>query len=298
MPRWLLWTLLTLVLWGLWGILSKVVGDKLSPQHSQAVSTLGMIPVMMFLGLHPSVRRENQPSRDRLRGDMLAAVSGLLSCLGSIAFFGMLGGGTKAATAIALTSLAPLVTVMLAVPVLKERLSYWQVLGVTLSLAAVYFFNVRSEEGFFSPWLVRGLIPIALWGVAGLFQKMATNLISGERSALLFLFAFVPVAAWIYFRDPLQTQIPAQVWIAALLLGFFLALGNLTILLAFASEGKASIISPMAGLYPLVSIPIAVVFLSESVLWREGIGMLLAMLAVIALSQTSAGIPEPTTGRA
>jgi drug/metabolite transporter (DMT)-like permease len=252
-----------------------------------------MIPVMLFLGLHPMIRRKNVPLGERLRGDALAFASGLLSCLGSIAFFGMLAGGTKAATAIALTSLAPLVTVVLAVPVLNERLSRSQLLGVTLSLAAVYFFNVRSEEGFFSPWLIRGLVPIGLWGVAGLLQKMATNLISGERSALLFLFAFLPVAVWIYLRDPLPPLIAQDVWIAAFLLGFFLALGNLTILLAFASHGKASIIAPMAGLYPLVSIPIAVVFLREAVVWREGVGIILATLAVIALSQITEAAPEP-----
>jgi drug/metabolite transporter (DMT)-like permease len=61
-------------------------------------------------------------------------------------------------------------------------------------------------------------------------------------------------------------------------------------LLAFSSGGKASIISPLAGLYPLVSIPIAILWLGERIGWRERVGILMALAAVILLSFQ----PEPT----
>jgi uncharacterized membrane protein len=67
-------------------------------------------------------------------------------------------------------------------------------------------------------------------------------------------------------------------------LGFFFGLGNLAILLAFAREGKASVIAPLAGLYPVVSIPIAILFLGEKVSGREWLGIGLALTAVVALA--------------
>ena len=70
-------------------------------------------------------------------------------------------------------------------------------------------------------------------------------------------------------------------------LGFTWALGNLTLLQAFACGGKASIIAPLAGLYPLVSIPIALVGFHERLTWREASGILLALAAVVLLSLQS-----------
>jgi len=68
------------------------------------------------------------------------------------------------------------------------------------------------------------------------------------------------------------------------LVGFTLGFGNLAILAAFARGGKASIITPLTGLYPVVSVPIAVCFLKETVGAREAIGIALALLSVVALS--------------
>ncbi len=69
--------------------------------------------------------------------------------------------------------------------------------------------------------------------------------------------------------------------------GFAMALGNFTILMAFASGGKASIIAPMAGLYQLISIPIAVIAFGERLGWRQAAGIACATLAVVMLSYQS-----------
>ena len=64
-----------------------------------------------------------------------------------------------------------------------------------------------------------------------------------------------------------------QTWLQTAGLGFTLALGNYTVLLAFASGGKASIVAPLSGLYPLVSIPILIVAFKESMDIREWLGI-------------------------
>jgi drug/metabolite transporter (DMT)-like permease len=142
----------------------------------------------------------------------------------------------------------------------------------------------------FSEWLLFALIPIILWGITGLMQKASTEHISARLSAIWFLFAFFPVAGVIMAYDPIPSGIDAGTWALAAAVGFTLAFGNFTILLAFARGGKASIIAPLAGLYPLVSIPIAIALLGERIGRRESIGIVCALAAVVLLSYPSAPV--------
>jgi drug/metabolite transporter (DMT)-like permease len=87
--------------------------------------------------------------------------------------------------------------------------------------------------------------------------------------------------------DPLPSAIGPSTWALAAAVGFTLAFGNLTVLLAFAHGGKASIITPLAGLYPLVSIPLAIGLLEDEELnLRVSLGIVCALAAVVMLSYT------------
>jgi uncharacterized membrane protein len=293
MPRWFLWTLLALLSWGVWAISSKLIGDALSAAHSQALSTLGLLPVAVALAFSKRL----SVTGHRLRGAVFAFGAGVLACAGNVAYYRALQAGDKAATVVALTGLYPLVTIALAVILLRERLNRVQMLGIVLSLTALYLFNVQTERGLLSRWLVLTLVPIALWGTAGLLQKLATNHLSGELSTLWFLAAFVPAALLIVLQQPLTTEITRRTWLLVVLLGFTFGLGNLGILAALASHGKASVIVPLSGLYPLVSIPIAILALGEKIGLRETVGIALALTAVVALShetRSSSGEPAAT----
>jgi hypothetical protein len=63
MPTWLLWTLLALLCWGLWAVLSKLLGAALSAEQSQALSTLGLMTILIPLAW---------PARGSLRGILSA----------------------------------------------------------------------------------------------------------------------------------------------------------------------------------------------------------------------------------
>lgn len=287
MPRWIAWTLLTLISWGIWAILFRLLDEQLSPAHSQAISTLGVLPVLAALGL----ARDSPGASLNWLGIGLAFGSGIVSCLGNVACYEALNHA-KAATIIPLTALYPVVTVLLAVPLLKERLNLWQWVGIALSLSAIYLFiNAPAESDLVADWktneLLLPLAAIVLWGVTGLMQKAATNNVSARTTAIWFLVAFVPVAGAILARDPIVADVTLSAWALSIALGFTLALGNFTLMQAFACGGKASIIAPLAGLYPLVSIPIALIGFHERLTWREAAGIVLALAAVVLLSLQS-----------
>lgn len=282
MPKWLVYSILTLLLWGGWGVLGKVVGDSLTPAESQAFSTLGLLPLIVVLVL----RRKPGQGAHVARGLATGFLSGALAGLGNIGYFHALSIGGPASTVTPLTALYPVVTILLAVFVLREKIVAVQIAGILIALVSIYLFNpLSSGDGMTSPWLLYTLIPIGLWGVSAFFQKLSTNDVSSELSTIAFWVAFLPIAGVLVLTHPMHWNLPAMTWVWVLLLGVFFGLGNLTLLAAYGSGGKASVVTPLAGLYSMVTIPLAILFLRERIGIRDGVGIALALGAVIALSQ-------------
>ncbi len=280
-PRWLRWIFLALVSWGIWAVVGKPIGDSLSGAHSQALSTFGILPMMIAMCFS---KRLATPG-NRTRGILLALGAGAISCLGNVVYYDALNRGGKAAMIVPLTALYPLTTIFLAMIFLRERFNKIQLAGIASSIAAIYFFNVQSEnKGFFSSWLLLAFIPILLWGASGFLQKLSTNHISGELSTLCFLGAFIPFGIFFLLQSPLPAVITTKTWSCVIAQGFFLALGNLAVLAAFADNGRASIIAPLTALYPVVSLPIVIGVFGERIGPRETIGIVLALISVLALS--------------
>lgn len=279
LPTWLLFTLLTMLLWGGWGVVSKPLSESLSAWQVQAFSSLGMLPVIILLGASRNLRAGARP----WRGFGWAFLAGVIGSAGNVAYYQALAAGGKVAAVTPLTSLYPMVTIGLALLFLGERLNLVQAAGVLASLAAMYCFNIGTDTSWLTPWLVLALVPIALWGLSALFQKVATASASNELATLAFLLGELPAALLIPLFTPIHWELSASTWGLLLLLGFLFGLGNLTLIFAYGVGGKAAVVTPMASLYSLISIPLAVTFLGERISGREGLGIILALLAVVAL---------------
>jgi len=296
MPRWLFWMIVTLLSWGLWAILlhERLYTQPVSATYSQALTTLGILPILAAL----LFMKDAEPPRDRRRGVLLAFGSGIVSGLGNIGYYAALDNA-QAATVVPLAALYPAVTILLAVPLLRERVAGLQWLGVAASLVAIYLFLKPEEHRDISAGAALTLIPIVLWGLALFLQKLSTDCISARSSAVWFLAAFVPLAVAIVAYDPILPGLTARTLALQSAAGFTLAFGNLTILLACASGGKASVIAPLSGLYPIVSIPIAILWLGEAVTVRQAAGIVLALVAVVLLTyqtDSPASAPAPVGG--
>lgn len=277
---WLLWTLLALLSWGIWAVLAKLLGNALTAEQSQALSTLGLLPILVPLAFSAG-RALRTASR---RGLLLAFLGGTITCLGNIAYYAAIARGEKVATVASITAISPLVTVLLAVFLLRERLNRIQLCGMALSFVAIWLFNIQSERGLLSETIVYALPPILLWGVSGFLQKLATNHLAGSIAALVYLSAFVPVGIFFALRSPWPDAIAGNTWLIVLALGFFLAFGNFAVLGAYARGGQAAIIAPLSNLYPLISVPVAVLLFREQVGGREFAAIGTALASVAALS--------------
>jgi transporter family protein len=137
MPAWLAYTLITVVLWGVWGFESKLLVNRASPYTGQVLFTAGLIIPVIFVLMSP---RRFAGSRRKL-GFALAFLTGLLGGLGNVLFFVALAKG-DASVIVPLTSLSPLVTVLVGVLVLKEKLRWFQSIGLALALVAIYLLSL------------------------------------------------------------------------------------------------------------------------------------------------------------
>src|SRR5229473_3866432 len=137
-PTWLWLSLVTVLLWGGWGLESKIIAERISPWMNQVLFTLGLLPPMIWTFFSKNLRQGVSPPK----GGAYAFVTGVLGGTGNIAFIASMGAGGKAAVVVPFVGLAPLVTVIIARAVLKERITRAQLAGLALALVAIYLLSI------------------------------------------------------------------------------------------------------------------------------------------------------------
>lgn len=139
MPRWLAFSLLTILVWGMWGAVSKVASEGIDANTNQVFFTFGLLPLIALVWRSP---RNAGGGTGRRIGIGWAFLTGILGGTGNIAFFRALVMGGKASIVSPVTALFPLVTVILAVTLLHERVGIAQRIGLVLALGAIYLLSM------------------------------------------------------------------------------------------------------------------------------------------------------------
>lgn len=139
LPRWLAFSLLTILLWGAWGAVSKVASDGVDANTNQIFFTFGLLPLILMVWRSP---RNTCGGEKRRTGLAWAFLTGILGGTGNIAFFRALAMGGKVSIVAPVTALFPLVTVILAVTLLHERVGTAQKVGLVLALTAIYLLSM------------------------------------------------------------------------------------------------------------------------------------------------------------
>jgi uncharacterized membrane protein len=127
--HWLGPALMCVVWWGLFGFLAKVGTENVNAYDMQILFTAGAVPLAMYILARRLRMQADGPGR------LIGVAIGILAGLGGIAFFAAMARG-KASIVGPITSLFPLVTVVFATTMLKERLNKAQVAGIVLALAS------------------------------------------------------------------------------------------------------------------------------------------------------------------
>jgi drug/metabolite transporter (DMT)-like permease len=282
--RWFILTLAAILCWGLYGVAYNLAAKAIPTLPNQVLSTVGLILPALFL--IPSVLRE----RRHKTGLWIAFISGLFGTLGNITLFAALSESGQSAIIFPLTALYPLVTVVVAVAFMHERARTWQGLGIGLALIAVVLLSMETATSrrivlHVAPWLIFGLAALVTFGLAAVFQKLATNRVSAETAFAMFALAFVPSAVLICAAERWPPKLDAGPVICSVVGGLLNGLGVLATLAAYRSGGKAAVVTPLAAIYPVVTVIIAVVFLGEKLNALQMTGSILAIIAALFLAR-------------
>jgi len=218
--------------------------------------------------------------RDRV-GAAYGVLIGVLAGLGGIGYFAAMQAG-KASLVGPVTSLFPLLTVLLAVGILKERMNRIQLAGVVLGLISIAVLSVLQMPA----WILYSGVVIVFWGVVGLFQKLGTNRISAHSLVVWFTVGYFVLVPIFLARKGL-IGLGRMTILIGVLGGFTNGLGAWYLFASLEAGAKASIAVPLTALNPLLTIILALGFLGERLTLVQWVGVAAALIAGAMISYES-----------
>jgi bacterial/archaeal transporter family protein len=135
--KWFWYSILCVVCWGGWTLFGKLGSGEIPARTMQFLFPLGCLPVAIALLSARRFRFEKSP-----RGISYGLANGVLAGIGGLALFAAYRTGGSTAVITAATAMYPMITVILAVLILRERLTWLHVLGLAFAGAAFILFSL------------------------------------------------------------------------------------------------------------------------------------------------------------
>lgn len=281
---WFLYTLVTVAAWGLWGALIDVPARNGFPETlGYAVWSLTMIPPCLAALAIAGWKLEYD-----LKALVYGGLAGFLGAGGQLVLFKVLRIA-PAYLVFPFIALSPLVTIVLALLISRERASAKGWAGIVLALAAGVLLAYTPAEGGSGGhllWVVLALLVFLAWGLQGFVISHGNKSMSAES---IFFYMTItglllaPVAvAMTDFRAPILWGLRGP-WLAAAI-QILNAVGALLLVYAFR-HGKAIIVSPLinAGA-PALTIVLSLAMYRTLPRAVPALGMVLAVAAIFLMA--------------
>jgi transporter family protein len=135
--KWFLYSMAAVLSWTCWAFSAKFGSEQLPPNAEQFLAAFGFLLVGLVLLIAMRFRLDLNR-----RGVGYGVAAGVLLAVGSIALFAAYRTGANTAVITTATGLYPMVTILLAIVFLKERLTRLQLVGVLFAIAAMVIFSL------------------------------------------------------------------------------------------------------------------------------------------------------------
>jgi transporter family protein len=132
-------------------------------------------------------------------------------------------------------------------------------------------------------WTIPAVLALILWGVWGLFQKLATNQMPPRNVYFVSALGALSVVSIMFASSRFTLPLNFEGTFFGVLAGVCSSLGGLLFLQAM-SKGEAAIVITFTALYPVVSIILSFILLHETITLKQGIGIVLALLSMVLLT--------------
>ena len=281
----------TLLLWsGNW-IVARAVRDDISP----GIATAGRLIVVLLILLPFTLKNLIEKAKAIQGRNVLLAV-------------GFFGGGlhlafqwlglhyTTATSATLYLSTAPIFILLLARPLLGERIAPRQWTGVAISFCGVALIGTQGQLSVvsFNVGDALALASMAFWGAYTVFLRLRRDdLDLPEFLTVLCALGLVTLLPWVAFEfmHGMQMKLSTHGIVAVL----YSAVGSLLL----AGAGWAYVVKRIGAaragvtmhLMPGITVILSMLFLDEYPHWYHGAGIAL-ILAGVALSSWRAGLPR------
>ena len=135
MKRWFWYSILTVIGWAGWALLLKIGSIEIPGEPALFMQTAGMVPVALVLVLSGTLRGPQDKA-----AVIYSLLNGIITGVGILFLLVAYRRGGNTAVVAVTTSLYPLVTFALAVPLLHEKITRKQVLGLLLATVSITIF--------------------------------------------------------------------------------------------------------------------------------------------------------------
>jgi uncharacterized membrane protein len=135
--RWFWYALICVICWGGWALLSKLGSREIPPDTMQFLFTVGTLPIGIALLIARRGRLEKSA-----RGITYGVLNGVLSGVGGLALFAAYHTNGNTTLITATSALYPMITVVLAVLILRENFRPIQALGLVFAAIAIIIFSL------------------------------------------------------------------------------------------------------------------------------------------------------------
>ncbi len=261
-----------------WGVADFLGGLKSRVVPTIVVLLLAQIPGVLAIGLVVAVAGNPPPGTSIL----WAALAGVFGAVGLAAFYRGMAVGS-------ISVVAPIAAVGATVPVVfgiatGDDVSGLQVLGFVLALSGVALASFERQRGEVRlaagvPWAIAAVI-----GFGGYYVPMHQ---ASEQDFLWAALVFrttvgvLAFAAWLAVRPDITA---ARGHLGAIaMIGILDTAGN-TLFAAASSLGDVSVVSVLATLYPVTTVALAAIVLSERIQRLQLVGVASALAGVVLIA--------------
>ena len=135
MDNWFVSALLALIIYGFWGFFPKLAVSYISPQSALVYQVAGGMLVGVLALFLVGFRPESHPL-----GVLFAILTGVTGVLGTLFYYAAASRG-NISIVVSMTALYPLITICLAFFILREPLTFKQIIGMVFAIVAIILFS-------------------------------------------------------------------------------------------------------------------------------------------------------------
>jgi transporter family protein len=132
-------------------------------------------------------------------------------------------------------------------------------------------------------WLLPALVTVLLYGLWSFLPKLSVKYLSPSNAVIYEVLGGMIFGAIAIVLMGFNLQYHPKGAVFGMVTGFCLVLAGFTYLVA-ASRGPVALVSAVSALYPLVTLILAALLLGETITFKQGCGIVLAVFSVILMA--------------